>query len=57
MSYCFIPKTAEGNISHKFEMPSLKPLPNLWGEVAFPTFPLISFGINVHQRRVTATAI
>lgn len=38
---------AEGNISHKFEMPSVKSLPN-------PTFPLINFGINIHQRWVIA---
>lgn len=36
-------------------MPSLKSLPNLWGEAALPASPLISLGINTHQRSVAAT--
>lgn len=39
---------AERNKSHKFEVPSLKSHPNVWGEATFPTFPLISSGINTH---------
>lgn len=42
--------TAEGSLSHKFEMPSLKSLPNFWGNVVFPTFPLTSFGMNTDHR-------
>lgn len=36
-------------------MPSLKSLPNLRGEAALPASPLISLGINTHQRSVAAT--